>query len=438
MVALLLSTLLAAVPASVMTPVMAQTGPTNLLVNGDFEAWDWTNPGWPFQNGIPEVQIAPGWRAFHVDRAPEGVSMPQNWKRPEFRDVKAAEYPYRVRSGLLAQKYFTFGGQHIAGLYQQVGNITPGTQLRFTIYMQTWSCMPSATQWNDCPTGHLSNSPSPMHTRVGIDPVGGTNPWSPTIVWSPEIDAYDQWTRFQVEAVAGASTVTVFTYSYPDWNDHVFRIHNDVYVDDGSLIALNQVPVVETPVPPEPEATPDPSQPTPIPADTATPAPTATAGPTATPAATPTPRPDGATIHVVVEGDSLLAIALQYGVTMEKLQELNALADVNFLSIGQELVIATTGSAAPASPPEPVPATPASELVASTPAPALPEPTAVPTSMPMLANAIPLPTPTAAPPETQVETSAEKSGNGWATVLIAATAVMALAAVGVVVSRRVR
>jgi LysM repeat protein len=439
-----------AVPASVMSPAMAQAGPTNLLVNGDFEAWDWNSPGWPYQDGIPEVQVAPGWRAYYVDNAPQGVSMPENWKRPEFRDVKSSEYSYRVRSGLLAQKYFTFGGQHIAGLYQQVGNITPGTQLRFTIYMQTWSCMPSATAWNICPTGHGSNSPSPMHTRVGIDPVGGTNPWAPTVVWSPEINAYDQWTQFQVEAVAAASTVTVFTYSYPDWFDDVFRVHNDVYVDDGSLIALNEVPVAATPVPteevatPQPTNTPDPSQPTPTPADTATPAPT------------PTARPDGATIHVVKEGDSLLAIALQYNVTMDKLQELNALANVNFLSIGQELVVATLGSTAPA--PEAGAAVPeagaadpeagAADPEAGAAAPLSPTATLEPrgpipttTSAPVQTDPVPLPTPTAtlsATTDARVETITEKRGSGWTAVLIAATVVVALAAAGVVVSRRLR
>jgi LysM repeat protein len=55
---------------------------------------------------------------------------------------------------------------------------------------------------------------------------------------------------------------------------------------------------------------------------------------TATPTATPTPI-----IYVVQAGDNLLGIAIQYGVTVEGLQEANAITDPRLLQIGQELVI---------------------------------------------------------------------------------------------------
>jgi len=242
--------------------VSAQEGGTNLLVNGDFEWWDWDIRSWPFQDGTPEVQVCPGWRAFYLDEPPAGVTEPEMWKRPEFRDVKASEYAYRVRSGNLAQKYFTFGGQHIAGLYQQVSGIEPGTPLRFSIYMQTWSCMAGDEGWNICPTGYKSNNPPPMHTKVGIDPTGGTDFWSANVVWGPELNAYDVWTLFQVDAVAQNSAVTVFTYSYADWFDSIFRMHNDVYIDDASLVALNEEPQPTQTQTPAPTATLDPSQPT--------------------------------------------------------------------------------------------------------------------------------------------------------------------------------
>ncbi len=275
-------------------PVGAQqpSNPTNLLTNGGFESWDWNINSWPLQDGIPEVQVCPGWRAYYVDSPPPNVPLPESWKRPEFRDVKSTEFPNRVRNGLLAQKYFSFGGQHIAGLMQQVGGIAPGTPLRFSAYMMTWGCMAGHGEWNICPTGDKSNNPSPMHTRIGIDPTGGANPWAASVVWSAEREAYDQWTLFQVDATAQNSTVTVFTYSYADWFDSVFRIHNDVYIDDASLIALNETPApppMDTPVS-APEDTPS-LEPTSPPAPTATPQPTAmdTATATATATATMTP-----------------------------------------------------------------------------------------------------------------------------------------------------
>ncbi len=70
--------------------------------------------------------------------------------------------------------------------------------------------------------------------------------------------------------------------------------------------------------------------------------PTATApflppAPTATPTVTPTPI-----VHVVQEGDTLGAIAFQYGVSMEAIQAANGIENPQFLSIAQELVIPTS------------------------------------------------------------------------------------------------
>lgn len=385
-----LTALLLAVPGGygVMTAAAQAPGPTNLLVNGDFEYWDWNVGSWPFQDGIPEVQVCPGWRAYYVDTPPEGVTAPEHWKRPEFRDVKRVEAEIRVRSGERAQKYFTFGGQHIAGLYQQVAGITPGTPLRFAAYMQAWGCMAGEQGWNVCPTGDRSNNPSPMHLRVGIDPTGGTNPWAPSVVWSPEINAYDQWTLFQVDAVAQAGTVTVFTHSYADWFDYVFRIHNDIYIDDASLISLDELPA-PTPVPPTATSvapapttapTTGPTQPTATPQATAIPQITATPQATATPRVTPTPYPDTAVVHVVQDGDTLNAIASAYQVPATQIQALNTITDPNALWVGQILVIAVS---TPTPSPSPSPtASPAPSLTPTAPPSATPTPTVAPLSTP--------------------------------------------------------
>ena len=70
--------------------------------------------------------------------------------------------------------------------------------------------------------------------------------------------------------------------------------------------------------------------------------PTATApflppAPTATPTVTPTPI-----VHVVQEGDTLGAIAFEYGVSMEAIQAANGIENPQFLSIAQELFIPTS------------------------------------------------------------------------------------------------
>jgi hypothetical protein len=56
--------------------------------------------------------------------------------------------------------------------------------------------------------------------------------------------------------------------------------------------------------------------------------------PTNTPAPTPTP-----TVHIVQPGDTLLGIALQYGVTLDALQQINGVLRPETLQIGQEIII---------------------------------------------------------------------------------------------------
>jgi len=324
-----------------------ETGP-NLLANGDFEQD--AGQAWPFEQGIPEVQVAPNWHAFWLDNPPSYAVKPDYckkdtgcyWARPEFRGMSSAEFANRVHGGSLSQKYFTFNRQHEAGMYQQVSGIQPGSRLRFQVYMQTWSCT-AGDEWNICPTSPLSNKPAPMHTKVGIDPTGGTNAWAGTVVWSQEFESYDQWTAFWVEATAEAGTVTVFTYSRADWSDTWPRLNNDVYVDDASLTVVGDAEPTAAPPPPTPAVPP-------------------------TPAATSTPRPDGAVVHVVQSGDTLFGIAIQYGIDSDELRRLNAgtLGPNDLLSVGQELVISGAPINAPTPTPVPTEAQPVTEPTVAT------------------------------------------------------------------------
>ena len=90
----------------------------------------------------------------------------------------------------------------------------------------------------------------------------------------------------------------------------------------------------------------------PTPAATATPAPVT---PPPTPTFTPTPEP---TVYLVEPGDTLSRIAIQYGVSVEALQEENNILDPRTLQPGQQLVIpfgnATEGGQ-PLSRPTPTP-----------------------------------------------------------------------------------
>lgn len=303
----LLAILVALLPAATFASPVPQDGGPNLLQDGDFE---WSAP-WDGQDGIGEVKPAPPWRAYWVSKPSKNIKRPYNcsgsdfgcyWAVPEFTDVQVIATKYRVHGGYQAQKYFTYGRMHEAGLMQRVEGIAPGAKLRFSVYMQAWMCF----NFDKCDWGKLSDEPSDMHLRVGIDPTGGTDPFSANIVWSGEQPAWDEYVLFSVEAVAQGSAVTVFTHSRADWD--WARTNNDVYIDDASLVVVGQAPVqppTKTPAPqpqaqmqPAAQAQAQPAQPaaarataTPPPLATSTPAPTATSTPIPTETATPTETP---------------------------------------------------------------------------------------------------------------------------------------------------
>lgn len=365
-------------PGKALPSARAQWPGPNLLVDGDFEA----PPPWPWQDGIGEVQVAPGWRAWYLDSPPSYIQVPANcnerptpdcyWMRPEFRDTVLAAFPNRVHGGERAQKYFSYGRMHEAGLKQRVTGITPGAVLRFSIYIQGWMCY----EISKCGKyGEHSDAPSNMHLRVGIDPYGDTNPFSPNIIWSSEQEILDQWIEFSVQATAKADAVTVFTHSRPEWD--WARMDNDIYLDDASLVQIGGPGA--PPPQPQPTATAQESLPIataqePLPTSTAgTPAPTNTPGPTSTPAPTRTPRPDGAVIHIVQAGDTLSGIALQYDISLDELYSLNDLTRESILEVGQEIVV-QVAAVTPTLPPTSTP----SQAAPVTPTLALPTPTSPP------------------------------------------------------------
>ncbi len=267
------------------------------------------------------------------------------WHNPEFRDTKGGPQetgPSRRMEGENSQKYFTFYTVHDAGLYQIVGNgFKKGDLLRFSAYMMAWS----STE-ND---PFKSVGQQSMGMQVGIDPYGGNNPWSPSIVWSPVQESWDVFSQFTVEAVAQGNLVSVWTRSKP-----VYAImHNDVYVDATSLNVVNG------------KATPKAVAPktTVTKVVTTTKVVTGTNGITSTVVTTRTvtvaaptaTRPTTSTVtstkpvsgtqaipasgtYTIVRGDTLIAIARRFGITpWWKLGEINGLSEPYKIEVGQVL-----------------------------------------------------------------------------------------------------
>jgi hypothetical protein len=347
---------LIALPAWVLASPPAQEQVSdNLLVDGDFEE----PPTWPMQDGISEVQVAPGWQAYYLDAPPEYVQAPNNcsdhphlydcfWMRPEFRDNTS--FAHRIHSGERSQKYFSYGRMHEAGLFQQVYSIPLGARVRFSIWMQAWMCFNP----DKCGKGGIrSDEPAEMHLRVGIDPLGGSDPFTTTVAWSVEQPAWDTFVQFQVETVALSETVTVFTHSRVDWPWP--RNNNDVYLDDASLVMVGAY---------------------------ATPTPVVYLG-IANPTATP--LPDNAITHSVQIGETLFDVALKYNMKTDDLLSLNQLTTATQLYVGQPLIVKMVSvTLTPKPEPTVTPEPSATPLPTVTRLPTL-TPTALPTSVPVAA-----------------------------------------------------
>jgi hypothetical protein len=274
---------------------------------------------------IDEVQVPNGWSGWWRDAALplypprcdyQGAAPDcKAFHRPEFRDAAAggggfAAYANRIHSGRNAEKYFTFYSIHEAGMYQRVTNgIRPGQRLHFSIYLQAWSTHEAENL--------VSSGQQTMNLRVGIDPFGGTDPFSANIVWSPFGDSYDVYKQFSVEAVAQSNAVTVFTYSRP-----IYPLqHNDGYLDDGALV------VVGTAAAPAP-------------------APAAGAG-SSNPSTLTGPFPgttvdkNGNVLYVVQAKDTAWSISRKFNTTVAALTLLNrgSVADITKLRIGRTIIV---------------------------------------------------------------------------------------------------
>ncbi len=305
----------------------------NLLENSGFEgkgvANDNTKPNYgnwtrdTFTGAVyGEIFTPEGWLAWWE----EG-----DYGRPECK-VIPNEYPFntdptRIYEGHYSWQCFTFFRRQNDGLVQVVRNLQPNSVVEGSFYAHSWSC------GDDEPPLSCGDA-NGFYFRVGIDPNGGTNPFSADIVWSAPYYNRDRFSIVgPVQATVGAGGVaSIFLQANGKWA----LKHNDSYFDKADFHVVSQgTPVTATPPPPPPTT------------EGATPMPT-------TPAAPPTPLPDGTVVHVVVEGDTLFGIAINYNVDLDELRRLNAatLGPNDMLSIGQEIVVKGTGGA-PAPTPTP-------------------------------------------------------------------------------------
>jgi uncharacterized repeat protein (TIGR01451 family) len=197
--------------------------PYNLLVNPGFEDGysEREDPYEPWKGPQGELTVADGWELWYDNLPGQGGYNHRPKYEPE--DGYVHTDPLRVRSGQYAQEMSNSSATHTAGLYQRT-RVPMGSQVQFSIWVMVWSSL------HDDP--HQSKDDGNYWLSVGIDPYGGTDPFSEQIIWSDRFEHYDEHVLLSVRAVAQADHVTVFTKGAPDWPVK----HNESYWDDACLI----------------------------------------------------------------------------------------------------------------------------------------------------------------------------------------------------------
>ncbi len=281
------------------TPALgAPAGQDNLLANPDFEG----SFGGEEYTSVPE-----GWSPWWQEDA--------TFSRPNFNPSEGV--PERLKSGLRAASYWIQYRRYNAGLFQRVG-ATPGARYRFTIW------------------GHSLTRPSGnVQMQIGIDPNGGGDPFSSSIVWSGVLVPMGTYQQFTVEATAAGNEITVYLRAAPDYPVE----QSETYWDTASLTVVGQAAPTNTP-PAGGSSGGTSGGSSGVPAGSIQPA---------------TPLPDGSVVHVVQPGETLIGIAVTYNVTLEQLRQLNNL-QTDMVFVGQRLLISEPLPPTPTTPP-PTPTT---------------------------------------------------------------------------------
>ncbi len=197
---------------------------TAALLNPGFEGGHWWETHYGYQGNMP---VPEHWVAWWNMDATQELGWPEIVRLIDWTENPVyIGPPARIRSGNRAFTMYRWG-KYQGGLYQRVTDLPPGATATFSVYAHAWACN------EDLPPA-LSCGEYLFWFKVGIDPTGGLDPWSPNVVWSEDawyLDVYQQ--VGPVEAIVGDDgAITVFIFGQAKWP----LKHNDAYWDDAALI----------------------------------------------------------------------------------------------------------------------------------------------------------------------------------------------------------
>lgn len=176
---------------------------------------------------------------------------PDTWDQPEAGYCWRVSDRHRIKEGNGAYKCFGMWRRMDAGLMRQF-TVVPGHTLRLTAWAHAWSNHSLEGHEDCCDDGRCSCgvgrqeiaisavdvpplSGIPWNDAignsmfvVGIDPTGGTDPYSPNVVWGDPFAIYNGYVKeLEVTAEARGSIATIFLRNSTLWT---FK-HNDAYWD---------------------------------------------------------------------------------------------------------------------------------------------------------------------------------------------------------------
>lgn len=279
----------------------------NLLINPGFEQFNGFGR-YTASLGDPDFNFAEGWAGWRS-------LTPRN---ESWQNINPLAYPHSgdfKLGGGFSQEIGRSGGTFTAAAYQVVNNIPNGTTLRASVRV------------------FMENGPGTgARARIGIGSNVGGNPTSPAVVWSPFNTTVNSWQTLTVETTVPAGSVTVFIFATQDTPNGPTG-PNSIYMDESSLVVTG----AGTPTAPSGDG----------------------GAVNVPPVATSTPVPqfaafvarqgtieNGKIVHTVVAGDTLAAIAVAYGVSLDELRQLNNIPG-SILFVGQKIII---GDAPPPTP----------------------------------------------------------------------------------------
>lgn len=182
----------------------------------------------PYGNVINEITTVNGWTPYWTEDSASVVLRPEAHVIDSATNPNFLEPVCRVNSAGRGLKVFKLFSRHDAGYYKQFVVPAGTTDLWVQAHGHHWYSQRDDARWSEYERDgvwyRIADGDPGAYMWVGIDPTGGTDPYSERVQWSRE-SIYDGHDAVTAELERPGAIVTVFLRST---QDHPFK-HSDAY-----------------------------------------------------------------------------------------------------------------------------------------------------------------------------------------------------------------